>query len=111
MPRGSKWAVEEFARRHGDFAIAAVAVVLTGDGKSCSRARIATAGVTPHSSRLREAERILETKGLGDSAVVEAAKAAARDVNPLSDNNASPEYRRHLTSVLTERALRRAVGQ
>jgi carbon-monoxide dehydrogenase medium subunit len=111
MPRGAGWAVEEFARRHGDFAIAAVAVVLVRDGDRCSRARIATAGISPYSNRLRAAERILEERGLGDAAIGEAAKAAAEGVKPLSDNNASPEYRRHLTSVLTERALRRAVGK
>jgi CO/xanthine dehydrogenase FAD-binding subunit len=33
---------------------------------------------------------------------------AARNLEPLSDNNASGEFRRHLTSVLTERALQRA---
>jgi len=35
---------------------------------------------------------------------------AAQEVEPLSDNNASAEFRRHLTSVLAERALQRAVG-
>ena len=77
MPRGATFAVEEFARRHGDFAIAAVAVVIIRDGKRCSHARIATAGVSSHASRLREAEQVLEEKGLSDAAIAEAAKAAA----------------------------------
>jgi carbon-monoxide dehydrogenase medium subunit len=111
IPRGAGFAVEEFARRHGDFAIAAVAVVILRDGNHCRRARIATAGISSHASRLRAAERVLEEKGLSDSAIAEAAKEAARNLEPLSDNNASAEFRRHLTSVLTERALQRAAGK
>jgi aerobic carbon-monoxide dehydrogenase medium subunit len=111
MPRGAGFAVEEFARRHGDFAIAAVAVVILRDGNHCRRARIATAGISSRASRLRGAEQVLEEKGLSDSAIAEAAKEAARNLEPLSDNNASAEFRRHLTSVLTERALRRAAGK
>ena len=111
IPQGAGFAVEEFARRHGDFAIAAVAVVIVRDGDRCSRARIATAGISVHSSRLRASEQILEEKGLTDGAIAEAAKVAARQVEPLSDNHASAQFRRHLASVLTARALRRAAGK
>lgn len=111
IPSGAGFAVEEFARRHGDFAIAAVAVVIVRDGNRCSRTRIATAGISSHASRLAAAEQVLEKKGLSDGAIAEAAKVAARDLEPLSDNNASAEFRRHLTSVLTERALHRAVAK
>jgi aerobic carbon-monoxide dehydrogenase medium subunit len=110
MPPGAGFAVEEFARRRGDFAIAAVAVVILRDGNHCRRARIATAGISSHASRLRAAEQVLEEDGLTDNAIAEAAKVAVRNLEPLSDNNASAEFRRHLTSVLTERALQRAAG-
>jgi aerobic carbon-monoxide dehydrogenase medium subunit len=108
MPPGAGFAVEEFARRRGDFAIAAVAVVILRDGNHCRRARIATAGISSHASRLHAAEQVLEENGLSDGAIAEAAKVAARNLEPLSDNNASAEFRLHLTSVLTERALQRA---
>ena len=49
-----------------------------------------------------------ERDGLGDTVIEEAAAKAAEMVSPLSDQQASVEYRRHLTRVLTERALRRA---
>jgi carbon-monoxide dehydrogenase medium subunit len=111
VPQGAGVAVEEFARRHGDFAIAAVGVMILGDGERCRRARIATAGVSSQSTRLRAAEQLLEEQGLGQAIIAEAAKMAAQGVEPLSDNNASAEFRRHLTSVLAERALQRAVGR
>jgi carbon-monoxide dehydrogenase medium subunit len=105
MPPGASHAIEEFARRKGDFAIAAIAVALVRDGERCTMARLATAGIGPVPVRLREAEAILEEKGLGESAVVAAAQRAAELVEPMSDHNASADFRRHLTGVLTRRAV------
>jgi carbon-monoxide dehydrogenase medium subunit len=110
MPVGAGFAIEEFARRHGDFAIAAVTVVILRQGQGCARARIATAGISSHSELLRAAEAILEQDGLGEDAIARAAEAASRAVEPLSDRQASAAYRRQLTQVLTERAVRRAAA-
>jgi carbon-monoxide dehydrogenase medium subunit len=109
MAPDCRYAIEEFARRKGDFAIAAIAVMLVRDGERCTVARLATAGVGPVPVRLREAEAILEEKGLGEAAVGAAAEKAAELVEPMSDHNASADYRRHLTAVLTRRAVLKAV--
>jgi len=77
-------------------------------GERCVKARLATTGTGPVPLRLKEAESVLEQKGLGDATIEEAAEAAARAIEPMSDQNASAEFRRHLTRVLTGRALRRA---
>jgi carbon-monoxide dehydrogenase medium subunit len=108
MPGNAGYAVEEFARRHGDFAICAVAAVLEREGERCVKARLATTGTGPVPLRLKAAEGLLEQKGLGDAAIEAAAESAARAVEPMSDQNGSAEFRRHLTRVLTGRALRRA---
>jgi carbon-monoxide dehydrogenase medium subunit len=100
-------AIEEFARRKGDFAIAAIAAVI--ERKNGITARLATAGISACPQRLRAAEQILEQQGLGDAAIAQAAEAAAKAVEPLSDRNASAAYRRQLTRVLTERAVRGAM--
>ena len=63
MPARAGHAIEEFARRKGDFAIAAVAVMLTRDGEHCTKARLATAGVGPVSIRLRDAEASSSKRG------------------------------------------------
>jgi len=109
MPAQAGYAVEEFARRKGDFAIAAVAVTLVRDGERCTKARLATAGVGPIPIRLRDAETVLEQKGLSEDAITEAADKATAEVDPVSDLNGSAEYRRHLTGVLTSRAVAKAI--
>ena len=109
MPGRAGYGVEEFARRKGDFAIAAVAVMLVRDGERCTKARLAAAGVGPTSIRLSDAEAVFEQQGLGEAAISEAADKAAAQVDPSSDLNGSAEYRRHLTGVLTRRAVLKAM--
>src|SRR5499433_581870 len=109
-PAGAGFAFEEFARRHGDFAIIGIAAVIVREGSRCSMARLATAGAGPVPVRLRAAEEILEREGLGDDAIARAASQAQELVQPDGDIHASADYRRHLTGVLTKRALTRAIG-
>jgi carbon-monoxide dehydrogenase medium subunit len=109
MPAGAGYAFEEFARRHGDFAIVGIAAMVVRAGGRCTAARLATAGAGPVPMRLRAAEEILERDGLSDAAIGGAAARAAELVQPDSDVHASAEYRRHLTRVLTARAIKRAL--
>ncbi|MBO0737697.1 MAG: xanthine dehydrogenase family protein subunit M, partial [Alphaproteobacteria bacterium] len=109
MPAEACFAIEEFARRKGDFAIAAIAVMLIREADRCTKARLATAGIGPVTSRLREAEAILEEKGLDEPAIAAAAEKAAELVEPMSDQHGSADFRRHLTAVLTRRAVRKAI--
>jgi carbon-monoxide dehydrogenase medium subunit len=110
LPAGGRSAFEEFARRHGDFALAGIAAMIVPDGQRCRQARLAAAGANPVPKRLRAAEEILEREGLGEDAIQAAARRASELVEPDSDIHASADYRRHLTGVLTGRAIRRALG-
>ena len=107
-PRGSGWAFEEFSRRHGDFALAGIAALVVKEGGKCKKARLATCGAGPTPIRLRAAEEILEGGSLDEQTFQRAGARAAELVSPDSDIHASADYRRHLTKVLTVRALRRA---
>lgn len=109
MPAGAGYAFEEFARRHGDFAIVGIAALIVRSGARCAVARLAAAGTGPVPVRLRGAEEVLERDGLGEAAVEAAAVRAAELVEPDADVHASAEYRRHLTQVLTARAIRKSV--
>ena len=110
VAKGTRFAVEEFSRRHGDFAIAAATVVLELNDGICTSARISTAGVSARSRRLAAAEEVLQGRAVDADAIAAAADAAAEAIDPLDDRNASADYRRHLTGVLTGRALQQAIA-
>ena len=110
MAARSGFAVEEYARRRGDFAIVGIAAVLEGDAAGCTRARLTTAGVGGRPLRLRAAEALLEKNGIGADSIAAACRTAMETVEPTSDPGASADFRRHLTGVLAERALTRAAA-
>ena len=110
-PEGHGFAFEEFARRQGDFAIVGVAVLIAADATGAiGRAAIALCGVADRPRRCPTAEALL----LGEQASPRALAAAAAEagkIDATSDIHASAPYRAHLATVLTERALARAVGR
>ncbi|HXU89705.1 MAG TPA: xanthine dehydrogenase family protein subunit M [Methylomirabilota bacterium] len=110
MRDGAGWAFEEFARRHGDFAIVGVAAAAWREDGRWS-ARLAIAGAGPVPVRLHGAEEIIARDGVGAAAVETAAARAADLVRPDSDLHASADYRRNLARVLTGRALRNAIAR
>ncbi|MFT5486257.1 MAG: CO/xanthine dehydrogenase FAD-binding subunit [Paracoccaceae bacterium] len=104
LPAGSGWGFEEFAQRRGDFAVAGVAAIVSTDGTSVTEARIALMGLHDTPVRATAAEAALFEHG------VDAAAAAARqEAEPMNDLHGSADYRRHLTEVLTRRALTAAI--
>jgi CO/xanthine dehydrogenase FAD-binding subunit len=111
MPAGAGYAFEEFARRHGVFAIVGIAAMVALDGARVREARLATAGAGPVPVRLRGAEEILVKDGVGDGALDAASARAAEVVTPDSDLHATAAYRKNLTHVLTRRALARAIAR
>jgi carbon-monoxide dehydrogenase medium subunit len=110
MASGTRHAIEEFSRRRGDFAIGAVAVTIVENGGVCTKARIATAGISAVATRFMEAEQCLEGRVVDEATIAEAAKTAAHLVKPVEDRNASRAFRRHLTKTLTGRALLSALS-
>jgi carbon-monoxide dehydrogenase medium subunit len=95
-------AMQEFARRHGDFALVAGVVALPDDGEP----RVVLGGVGDVPVRAREAERLLA----GGESPEAAARAAAEEIEPGHDLHASPDYRRRLAATLVRRALEEATG-
>ena len=103
---GQAWM--EFARRHGDFALAGVGVSLTlNDAERITEARIALTGVGATPVHARQAEDALVGGTVAErlGAAVEAVRA---NLDPPADIHASSAYRVHLAGVLTERALLQA---
>jgi carbon-monoxide dehydrogenase medium subunit len=112
-PQGPGWGFAEVVRRAGDFALAGVVAFVgrtAGAPGRCESARLVGFGVGDRPVRFAAAEEILTSPG-GDpsAAVARAAEAAAEACDPPEDVHASADYRRHLTAVLTEEAVRQAL--
>jgi len=100
----------EFARREGDFAIVAVAVLIKITDHVISKASIALGGVAAGPVRLHEVETLLTGQSPGQELFKEAG-LLAKKVDAMSDFNFSTSYRQRLSSALTERALHGAMAQ
>jgi carbon-monoxide dehydrogenase medium subunit len=95
----------EFARRHGDFALAGIGVTLTVRDEAITEARIVATGVGGTPVRATAAETILAGSPLEASRTEAAMAALRRAIEPDADVHATTAYRRHLAGVLLERAL------
>lgn len=110
-PEGHGYAFEEFARRHGDYAIVGVAALCTADARGClDRVSLTVCGVAPGPVRMHEVEAALRGLPMGDSAL-RIASDAARELDVMTDAHVSTDYRQHLAGVLTERALKTAFSR
>jgi carbon-monoxide dehydrogenase medium subunit len=108
MPRGAGWSWMEISRRHGDFALAGVGVILGLRGGAITEARIGLTGVAPTPVRASDAERLLVGQRPAGPLWEAAAAAVRAAVTPDGDIHASGEYRKHVAGVLTRRALAEA---
>jgi carbon-monoxide dehydrogenase medium subunit len=98
-------------RRAFEMAIVSAAVAVELAAGTVRAARIALGGAAPSPVRATNAESWLRGKSPGGAAASDAARLAAdQDASPTGDAHASPEYRRQLVFVLTERALHEAFG-
>jgi carbon-monoxide dehydrogenase medium subunit len=80
-------------RRHGDFALAAVAATLTLSGSEIVQARIALTGVSPTTLRAAEAESVLVGREFDEKLSRRAIEAVREVISPETDLHASADYR------------------
>jgi len=111
-PAGRRWGFEEFARRRGDFAMAAAALFYdqSADGKA-RNAHVGVAGVADRPLRLPSVEDVLNGRAVDQATIAEADAAASAAVDPQDDIHASAAYRRALVGTMVERALKRAAAR
>jgi CO/xanthine dehydrogenase FAD-binding subunit len=110
LQSSSGYALEEIARRHGDFALAGVVVIVDlNDAGKIADARIALFGVAPTPVRARKAERALIGQKPDDNSMGDATALLEEVLEPPDDIRASSAYRKHAAAILTARGLKRAV--
>jgi carbon-monoxide dehydrogenase medium subunit len=96
-----------------DLATVSVAASVTlgaGDGV-CQDIRLALGAAAPTAIRAKKAEAILKGKKITDALLEKAGEAAAKEAEPISDIQASEEYRRELVRVLVPRMTREALAR
>ncbi len=96
--------------RRKAMSLSVVNVAVCGQLKNnvVSDIRIALGAVGPTPMRIERAEAMLEGREISSNVVKEAAEIAAEEIKPISDGRASAWYRREVSRVLVERALRQA---
>ena len=109
-PKGHGYAYEEFARRHGDFAIAASGALVEVVGGTIKRASIVVSGVRPNPVRLSAAEQALAGQTPSDKLAEDVAAEAGR-IDAMEDAYVTADYRKHLGQVMVKRALKRAFAR
>jgi aerobic carbon-monoxide dehydrogenase medium subunit len=104
LPARTGWALDELARRKGDYALAGVALTVTVDGDGepvAGRAAYLSCAPTPVVVDL--------TPALADGGDVYDLVAGA--LSPTDDIHATGAYRRHLAATLTARAVPTALAR
>jgi aerobic carbon-monoxide dehydrogenase medium subunit len=110
-PAGRRFGFCEFARRSGDFALAAAALFYDQDSEGRARnTHVGAIGVADVPLRLTAVEDVLNGRNIDDAPIAEAEAAASAAVDPADDIHATGDYRKTLIGVMVERALRSASG-
>ena len=101
---------EKFTRVAQQWSIVAVAAAVRAEGGTIAEARVALTNMGSTPIRATAVEQGLVGVPATDAAVRAAAAQAAANTSPPSDTNGDADYRRHLATVLTRRAVLAAAG-
>ena len=110
-PAGAGWSYQKFHRRAIDWAIVGVAALVERDDGHLRRARIGLTNMGSTPLRASAVESALGGAGASAQTVAAAAEQAPEGTSPVTDTNASSEYRRELSKVLVRRAVAEALAR
>jgi CO/xanthine dehydrogenase FAD-binding subunit len=105
LPRGMVGAFDEASRRPGDFAMAAVGVLLAQEHGVVTQARVAMMGVGETPLRSTSAEEMLMGHTPSAERVALVTKIACSELSPKTDLHASSDFRKHLAGVVMSRVI------
>ena len=109
-PAERRFGFQEFARRRGDFALAAAMLFYDEDGGKVSNAHVGAIGVADRPLRLPAVEQVLNGNKIDEAVIAKAEAAASASVDPHDDIHAGGAYRKALIGVMVERALKSAAA-
>ena len=102
------YAYEKLKRKIGDYATAAVAVVMTVAGGKVATCAIALTNLAPTPVYAAKASAVVVGSGLDNAAVTAAAGAAGALMAPSADTRGTVQFRASVGGVMLGRALQRA---
>ena len=105
LARGTGAAYQKHPHPASGYAVVGVAAVVTMSGGKCQSAAIGVTGVAGKPYRATAVEKALTGQSLDEATVAKAAAHAAEGVDPQGDLYASGQFRAHLASVYTKRAV------
>jgi carbon-monoxide dehydrogenase medium subunit len=110
VPKKTGWGAhyEKFVRVAHQWPIVAVAATVSASGGTISEARVSLTNMGSTPLRASATESALAGAPATEDGVRAAADQAADGTNPPSDLNGDADYRRHLATVLTRRAVLKA---
>ncbi|MBI4525975.1 MAG: xanthine dehydrogenase family protein subunit M [Deltaproteobacteria bacterium] len=109
LSKHTGWSFQEISLRHGDFALAGVATLLSLNEGLIRDASLILTGRIP--IRATEAEEFLRGQKPTESIFQEAARLATVNLEQDSDIHASADYRRRACGVLARRSLQEALAR
>ena len=112
VPKHTGWGAhyEKFVRVAHQWPIVAVAAAVRVEGGMIREARVGLTNMASTPLRARAVEEALVGQPATEAAVSAAAARAAEGTSPPSDLNGAADYRTHLATVLTRRAVLAAAG-
>jgi carbon-monoxide dehydrogenase medium subunit len=112
VPKHTGWGAhyEKFVRVAHQWPIVAIAATVKADGGTISEARVGLTNMGSTALRATATEAALAGASATEDGVRAAADQAADGTNPPSDLNGDSDYRKHLATVLTRRAVLKAAG-
>ncbi len=112
LPKGAGCAFDEFARRQGDYAIAAAGAIVTLDQHGAvATARVGACGVASKPVILEAVEQALAGQQPTSGNIASAAAHSADAVTLPDDMHATTAYRKHLLNRLVRRVVGEAAEQ
>ena len=100
----------EFARRHGDYAIAGLAAHAIVEGDVFADLRLGFFAVGDRPILAKAASKLIDVS-INSAVLTEVAAALAEEIDPQSDQQASASMRRHLAKVLLARGVSALLGR
>jgi aerobic carbon-monoxide dehydrogenase medium subunit len=112
IPKRAGWGAhyEKFVRVAHQWSIVAVGATVRVEAGSIAEAKIGLTNMGSTPLRATAVEQALVGRPATDGAVRAACAAAAEGTDPPSDLNGDADYRKHLATVLTRRAVLAAAG-